>query len=248
MRIVIYARVSTAEQAAEGTSLDAQEARCRAWAKASGAKVVEVVTDAGVSGTKPLASREGGARIAALLDARKPSADAVVVLRCDRLGRDAAETLALFKRFRLGRVGLVSVAEHFDFATPHGRAMAQVGAVFAELERGLIAARTAEALDELRRQGRAWNHAPFGWRTVDGRLRRDAAEQKTLARARVLRESGLGYAAIANTLNEEGRATKRGGTWQAMSVRSVLRTSATITGPQSLQPAGASRRRVQGGD
>ena len=83
---------------------------------------------------------QGRAHVALLLDARRPDADAVVVLRCDRLGRDAA-TLNLFKRFHAGRVGLVSVAEHFDFATPHGRAMAQVGAVFAKLERALIAAR-----------------------------------------------------------------------------------------------------------
>ncbi len=231
MRVVIYARVSTAEQAAEGMSLGAQEARCRAWAEASGAEVVDVIADAGVSGTKPLASRKGGAHIASLLDARRPSADAVVVLRCDRLGRDAAETLNLFKRFRSGRVGLVSVAEHFDFATPHGRAMAQVGAVFAELERALIAARTAEALDELRRQGRAWNHPPFGWAVVDGRLVPDPDEQQTLVRARELRASGMGYALIAKIMTEEGRRTKRGGAWAAMSVRSVLRTS------DRLQPA-----------
>jgi site-specific DNA recombinase len=229
MRVVIYARVSTAEQATEGMSLDAQEARCRAWATAAGAEVVEVVADAGVSGTKPLGSRKGGARIAGLLDARNPSADAVVILRCDRLGRDAAETLTLFKRFRTGRVGLVSVAEHFDLATPHGRAMAQVGAVFAELERALIAARTAEALGELRRQGRAWNHAPFGWHVVDGQLVPSTVEQEVLKRARELRESeGMGYASIARTLNDEGRPTKRGGAWAAMSVRSVLRTSAGI--------------------
>ncbi len=225
---MIYTRCSTSEQATEGMSLEAQEARCRAWAEATGAEVVEVIADAGVSGTKPLAARKGGARIAALLDARKPSVDAVVVLRCDRLGRDAAETLALFKRFRTGRVGLVSVVENVDFATPHGRAMAGVTAIFAELERALVAARTVEALGELRRQGRAWNHAPFGWRAVDGNLVADAREQKTLARARELRASGMGYASIAKSLTDEGRPTKRGGAWAAMSVRSVLRTSASM--------------------
>ncbi len=204
MRVVIYCRVSTAEQAAEGLSLDAQEARCRAWAEASGAEVVDLVTDAGVSGTKPLASRKGGAHVALLLDARRPDADAVVVLRCDRLGRDAAETLNLFKRFRAGRVGLVSVAEHFDFATPHGRAMAQVGAVFAELERALIAARTAEALGELRRQSRVWNHAPFGWRAVDGKLVPDANEQETLAH--VARSSRFGYGLCGDREGVGGRA------------------------------------------
>jgi hypothetical protein len=44
---------------------------------------------------------------------------------------------------------------------PHGRAMAQIGAVFNELERALIAERTTEALSELRAPGRVWNHCPL---------------------------------------------------------------------------------------
>jgi len=60
---------------------------------------------------------------------------------------------------------------------------------------------------------------------VDGLLEPDAAEQATLARARDLRDSGLSYHAIAATLTAEGHPTKRSGPWQAMSVRSVLRTN-----------------------
>ncbi|MFI5042973.1 MAG: recombinase family protein [Acidimicrobiales bacterium] len=225
MRAIVYTRVSTAEQAADGLPLEAQEARCRAWAEAADASVVEVVEDAGVSGTKPLASRPGGARIAALLEARRPAADVVIVVRLDRLGRDAAESLALLKAFASGKVGLVSLAEHLDLSTPHGRAMAGVGAVFAELERALIAARTSEDLGELRRQGRAWNHPPFGYRAVDGLLEPDPGEQATLARARDLRDGGMSCHRIAATLTAEGYPTKRGGPWQATSVRSVLRTS-----------------------
>ena len=228
MRAVIYCRVSTAEQATEGLSLDAQEARGRAWADAHGVESLEVIADAGVSGTKALSDRPGGAQIAALLDSRRPSADVVVVARLDRLGRDAAETLTLLKRFRTGKVGLVSLAEHVDLATPHGRAMAGVGAVFAELERALIAQRTAEALRELRRQGRPWNHAPFGWDVVEGRLVANKSEQEILERARELREAGWGYDRIAKAFAAEGRPTKRGGKWAAMTVRSVLRSSESV--------------------
>lgn len=224
-RIVAYLRCSTTEQASDGMSLDAQEARVRAWAEAVGAEVVEVVTDAGVSGTKALAARGGGAKVAALLEARKPAADAVAVLRLDRLGRDAAETLTLLRRFRTSRVGLVSVADRLDLATPQGRAMAGVTAVFAELERALIAQRTTDALTELRAQGRPWNHAPFGWVARDGRLVADPTEQDTLARITELRAAGTSYAKVAAILDAEGRPTKRGGNWQAMSVRSVLRSA-----------------------
>jgi DNA invertase Pin-like site-specific DNA recombinase len=159
-RIVAYCRCSTAEQANDGMSLDTQQNRIQAWADAVGAQIEEVVTDPAVSGSKRLADRPGGAKIAALLDARQPKVDAVAVLRLDRLGRDAAESLTLLKRFRTGKVGLVSVVERLDLATPHGRAMAGVSVVFSELERSLIAQRTSDALAELRRQGRAWNHSP----------------------------------------------------------------------------------------
>jgi len=225
-RVVAYLRCSTTEQATDGMSLAAQESKVRAWAEAIGAEVVDVITDAGVSGTRPIADREGGARVMALLDSRKPAADAVVVARLDRLGRDAAETLTLFKRFRTGRVGLVSVVDRIDLATPQGRAMAGVSAVFAALERDLIAARTTDALAELRRQGRPWNHAPFGWSVVVGtekRLEPFAAEQDTLARIRDLRTGGTSYNKIAAVLVAEGRSTKRGGTWAAATVHSVLK-------------------------
>jgi len=223
-----YARVSTAEQASDGLSLDAQEARIRAWCEATGTELVEVVREEGVSGSKLLGERPGGRRIAHLLDARRPTADAVVVVRMDRLGRDAAEQIALLKRFRSDKIGLVAIAQQIDLATPHGRAMAQIGAVFNELERALIAERTTEALAELRAQGRAWNHAPFGWRVVGRRLEPEPDEQETLAQMRALRASGFGFLKIAQELNAQERATKRGGPWQAMSVRSILRSAEKV--------------------
>jgi DNA invertase Pin-like site-specific DNA recombinase len=228
LRVVGYCRVSTAEQASEGLSLDAQEARIRAWCEATGAELTDLIRDEGVSGSKLLQERPGGRRIAHLLDSRRPSADAVVVVRMDRLGRDAAEQIALLKRFRAGRVGLVAIAQQIDLATPHGRAMAQIGAVFNELERALIAERTTEALAELRSQGRAWNHAPFGWRVEDGHLEPDAGEQEILRRVRELRDAGLGYLKVAQVLNAEERPTKRGGPWHAASVRSVLQSAEKV--------------------
>lgn len=206
-------------------SLDAQESVIRAWALGNNAEVVEIIRDGAVSGTKPLAEREGGARIMALLDARKPQADAVAVIRTDRIGRDAAERLALYKRFRHGRVGLVSVNERIDLATPHGRAMAAMSAVFSALERDLIAERTAEGLAELRRQGRAWNHAPFGWSADDdGVLHPVASEQATLTTIREMRADGVSYNRIALALAADGVPTKRGGAWASATVRSVLRS------------------------
>jgi site-specific DNA recombinase len=60
-RAVGYGRVSTQEQAEQGISLDAQEARIRAYATMRGLELVAVVVDAGVSAGKyTLEQREGG--------------------------------------------------------------------------------------------------------------------------------------------------------------------------------------------
>jgi DNA invertase Pin-like site-specific DNA recombinase len=222
LRVVTYARVSTVEQSNDGLSLEAQRTRMRAWVELTGAVIVNEIVDAAVSGTKPLAQRPGGAQVADLLNAKTPQAEAVVVVRLDRLGRDAAESLALFKRFRAGKVGLVSLAEQVDLATAHGRAMAGVQMVFAELERALIAQRTIDALSELKRQGRAWNHPPFGWDVRAGRLVPNAPEQRVIVRIRDLRASGFSYRAIAHDLAATGVSTKRGGVWAAATVRHLL--------------------------
>jgi hypothetical protein len=69
---------------------------------------------------------------------------------------------------------------------------------------------------------------PFGWDAENGKLRRNATEQKVLRRARALRAKGMGYAKVADALNAEGHAPKRAAAWSAMSVRSVLLTAEQI--------------------
>src|SRR5947208_164321 len=190
MKVVGYTRCSTDEQAVEGVSLSTQQGRIEAWCDVADAELVEVIEDGGVSGTCPLADRPSGARVASLLEARKPDVDAVVIARLDRLGRDASEALSCLRKFASGSVGLVSIAERIDLSTPQGRAMAQVTFVFAELERALIAQRTSDALSELRSRGKAYGPTPFGFRRDGDSLILDEAEQRVLARIHRLRRNG----------------------------------------------------------
>jgi site-specific DNA recombinase len=192
---------------------------------------VEVIEDAGVSGTRTLAGRPGGAQIASLLAERNPMVETVVVARLDRLGRDAAETLTCLRQFAKGSVGLVSVADRIDLGTATGRAMAQMSAVFAELERALIAQRTADALGELRSRGQVYGPVPYGFRRDDDQLVADDVEQDALVRMGRLRKKGHSYDRIARLLNRSGVPAKRGGTWHAMSVRSVLQTASKVGRP-----------------
>ena len=228
LKVVGYVRCSSQEQGAEGVTLEAQQGRIEAWAKATGAEVVDVVVDNGVSGSRPLSERAGGRRVASLLHETKPKADAVVIVRIDRLARDAAEALRLLRHFSSGRVGLISLDDRLDLTSPQGRAMAGVAAVFAQLERELVAERTAQALAELRNQGRVYGAVPFGYDAVDGYLVEKPAEQEVLEQIIGMRNSGMSYRAIAAWLNGEAIVAKRASRWSAMAVRSVLQTSARI--------------------
>ena len=228
MKALGYIRCSTTEQALDGLSLEAQRSRITAWCEATGTELVEVIEDAGVSGTKSLTDRPGGARIASLLVTRNPAVETVVIARLDRLGRDAAETLSYLRQFANGSLGLVSVADRIDLGTPQGRAMAQMSAVFAELERALIAQRTADALAELRSQGKVYGAVPYGFHRDDDRLLPDEGEQHVLTRIERLRGRGHSYDRIARSLNGSGVPAKRGGRWHAMSVRSVMLTAVKV--------------------
>jgi site-specific DNA recombinase len=228
VRALAYVRCSTTEQAMDGISLDAQRGRISSWCEATGTELAEIITDAGVSGTRALADRPGGARIASLLTERNPKVATVVVARLDRLGRDAAETLTCLRQFTKGSVGLVSVADRIDLSSPQGRAMAQMSAVFAELERALIAQRTADALGELRSRGQVYGAVPYGFQRNGNYLIPHDTEQRILARIGKMRSRGLSYARIAGALNHSDIASKRGGSWHAMSVRSVLLCSPKV--------------------
>lgn len=226
LTVIGYTRVSSQEQVAEGVSLDAQRARIEAWADATDSRLLQVIEDPAVSGSRPLSQRDGGRHIAALLDQRDPAVDAVVVTRLDRLGRDASETLGHLHCFANGKVGLVSILDRLDLSTPQGRAMAGVAAVFGQLERELIAERTADALARLQVEGRPYGAIPYGFFRDGDRLVPDTDQQRVIKEILELRASRCSFREIANWLDREGIPAKKGGRWSAMSVRSVCLTAA----------------------
>lgn len=221
LTVIGYCRVSSREQAEEGVSLAAQRAQIEAWCAATGAVLLDVVEDDPVSGSRPLAERKGGSRIARLLTQRVPEAMACAITRLDRLGRDAAETLTHLRQFTKGKVGLVSLRERLDLTTPHGKAMAGVSAVFGQLEKELIGQRTSEALAHLHATGRVYGPLPFGWVRSGDDLVPDTYEQRVRSEILELRESRCSYREIAAWLDAKSIPAKRGGKWSPMSVRSV---------------------------
>jgi DNA invertase Pin-like site-specific DNA recombinase len=234
---VLYIRVSTDEQAAEGVSLAAQEARLRAYCTMRGLAVAAVVRDEGVSAFKPLATRPGGRELlAAIADG---SAAHVVAVKLDRLFRNAADALAHTEAWAHDGVSLHLVdmgGAALDTASATGRMMLTMLAGFAEFERALTAERTTAALAYKRANREAYAPTPYGYTRTGDTLAADAAELATVARIRALSEAGHSLAAIARTLTAEGVPTKRGGRWHASTVRYLLTNEALYT-PAALAAA-----------
>jgi DNA invertase Pin-like site-specific DNA recombinase len=211
---VLYLRVSTQEQAREGISLAAQEAKLRAYCALRGLRVVEVVTDAGVSGGKPMHSRVGGQRI---LDLVKRSAVAhVIAYKLDRLFRDCADCLTVTAAWDKKSIALHLVdlgGQTLDTTSAMGRFFLTVMAGAAELERNLICERTSEAMSYVRSQGhKTGGDVPYGYVVaMDGKtLVVHEQEQAMLEAIRSARQRGFSQRAVVAELTRQGFTTRKG--------------------------------------
>lgn len=132
MKAFLYVRVSTKEQV-EGYSINEQQERLKAYAKARGYTVIKTYIDPGHSG----ANMDRPALQEMISEIK--NADIVLVYKLDRLSRSQKDTLYLIEEvFLKNDVDFNSVSESFDTSTPFGRAMIGILSVFAQLEREQI--------------------------------------------------------------------------------------------------------------
>ncbi|MBA3903526.1 MAG: recombinase family protein [Rhodocyclaceae bacterium] len=222
-KAVGYVRVSSSEQAQHGFGLMTQEAAIRAFAESQGYELVEVVTDAAVSGATRPAERAGFGRVVELAEAGAFSV--LLVWKFDRLARQIvyAVTAANELQERHG-VQLRSVTEPIDTATPMGRTVFAILAGMAEQERQVITERTfLGRREKATRGGYACGAVPLGYvADREGGLAPDAESAATVRRIFALRKDGATLQSIASALNGEGVPTSRGGKWWPATVRYIV--------------------------
>lgn len=169
IRVAIYIRVSTQEQADEGHSIPMQTERLKKYCEAKGWTVAMIYTDPGFSGGNM--SRPALTKM--IKDIESGSIDLVLVYKLDRLSRSQKDTLYLIEDvFLKNNVDFVSMNENFDTSTPFGRAMIGILSVFAQLEREQIKERMA--MGHIGRAKEGYWHggsgAPIGYDFVEGEL------------------------------------------------------------------------------
>lgn len=216
--IVLYLRVSSAQQGRSGLGLEAQRAAAVAFADREGMTVVgEFVEVETGKGADALDRRP---QLAAALALARRVKGAVCVAKLDRLSRDVHFISGLMAQ----RVPFV-VAELGADVDPF---MLHIHAAMAEKERAMISARTRDALAAAKARGVTLGN-PVNLLDAAAKgaaSQRHAAGQRADRLAPViaaLRTQGISTTrAIADALNARGERTVRGGKWRSSTVARLL--------------------------
>lgn len=243
MRVALYARVSTDEQA-ERYGLSSQLTELRALAGRKGYAVVGEFSDEGISGAT--LDRPQLDRLRELV--RHGAVDVVLAHDLDRLTRDVGHCALLLEEFERADVRLEFIAMTAE-RTAEGRLLLDVKAALGSYERAKIRERTRRGRLEKARQGKWPRGRPaYGYRAVGGRLEED------LERAAVVRrifawyvEEGLSLRAVLRALRASGaaRPTPKAPAWSKASVWRILQQTAYVGRVIWNRRLGASRRVVR---
>ena len=222
VKVGIYIRVSTQEQADEGYSIGEQEDRLKKYANLHSWIVYKVYSDPGVSGAKI----DRPALKQLIKDVEKNKISKVLVYKLDRLSRRQKDTLYLIEDiFNANNVDFISMTEQLDTASPLGRAMIGILATFAQLEREQIKERMQIGMDARSKEGlyHGGGYDPVGYDYIDGKLVVNEYEALQVKKIYELYLDGWGITTIVNYLKKHGY-TEKYGAWSDSAVRSVLFT------------------------
>ena len=202
MKAILYARVSTQEQADSGLGMEAQFTQMKKLCELRGFEIVNECLDDGVSGT--IRDRVG---LRCALEEVERIGGVLVVYSLSRLARSTRHLLDIADRLQDAGCNLVSVTESIDTTSPTGKFTFTVLAAVAQLERDLTSERTKAALAEAKAKG-----------IVPGPKVEDDPSVVRI----VMRRGNQSWTDLAETLNDLGYTTARGASFTHVQVKRVF--------------------------
>jgi len=227
MKIIIYTRVSTDQQAESGLGLAAQKKICEEYAKKMGQEISAFYTDEGISGAATIEDRPG--LMSAINSLKK--GDILLVAKRDRLARDQGVIVFIEMAVRKKHAHIRSASgegTEGDFNDPSSFMLRGITDLFSQFERMLIKDRTKKALQAKKERNELVGRVPFGYRLCsDGvHLELDEREQHVLSQMRDLRKKGYTIRKIAMEMNERGAFNRGDSPWNHASVHRILKMAA----------------------
>lgn len=201
MRVALYIRVSTDEQAREGYSIESQKDSVVNFVKSQSWEIYDFYIDDGYS-AKDL-KRPAMQRL--IEDTKERKFDVVVFYKLDRLVRSVGDLDKLLKLFDKHDIAIRSVTEPFDTTTAMGRFLITLVAAIAQWERETISERVIINMTKKATLGeRNGGKAPFGYNLKDGKLVTNEKEARLVKEMFKMYINGKGIRSIALYLNQFG--------------------------------------------
>lgn len=162
MKAAIYSRKSKFTE--KGESIENQINMCIQYAKNIGIEKYEIYEDEGFSGGNT--NRPNFKKL--INDIKSKKFTHLICYRLDRISRNVADFSSTMEFLNKYDVAFISIREQFDTSSAIGRAMMNISATFAQLERETIAERIKDNLRELSKTGR-WlgGPPPLGYESIE---------------------------------------------------------------------------------
>uniref|UniRef100_A0A6C0CFL9 Resolvase/invertase-type recombinase catalytic domain-containing protein n=1 Tax=viral metagenome TaxID=1070528 RepID=A0A6C0CFL9_9ZZZZ len=226
-----YVRVSTTKQVQEGSSLEEQEKKIRAWAELHSMDLKDVFVDKGVSGTFMFNRPEFGKLIACM-----DKGDILVANDLSRVSRNSADTAQLIEMLHKMEAYAVFIKDGMDTSTMMGQSMVQMASIMKGIEANYTAERVKDTLASMRENGQNTGRPPYGWTRANqdrGSHLIEVPEQQAIVASikKMSKEDGLSYREIARRLTKDnipspGKLAR----WNDKSVKLIVCREEVATG------------------
>ena len=222
-RAAIYTRVSTADQAEKGTSLESQLEICRVMCKMKNYEIVGEFSDAGVSGTVPAMKRKKFSEF--LEEAGNKKIDVLVFYCFDRLAREIRVFLNIIDELRKYGIKIVSCKENVDTTTDSGDFMMNIYASVSNLELRTIRSRLMSGkMQKMQITGYVGGRIPYGYDAVNKIVVLNKEKGKIVKQIFKLYNKGMSLTQIANLLTKQEIPTPRNGKkWYSKGVGIIIK-------------------------
>ena len=228
MRVALYTRVSTDEQAREGTSLEVQREFLVSYAKKEKWTIYypeknRIYEDDGYSGY----SKERPALKKLIDDAKRKKFDMVLVHKIDRFSRNLLDLLTLVNDLECLDISFKSATEIYDTTTSAGKLMFQQLGSFAEFERNRIKERVFPGMIKGVERGN-WQgarYAPYGYHynKKEKMLEVVSEEADNVKLIYTMYLAGQSTMQIAGYLYNKGYKTRSGGRFNTKLICDILK-------------------------
>ncbi|MEQ8155662.1 MAG: recombinase family protein [Clostridiaceae bacterium] len=148
MKAAIYSRKSRFTE--KGESIENQITLCQEYGNNIGITDFIIYEDEGFSG----GNTERPQFKNMMKDAKAKKFEILICYRLDRISRNVSDFTSTIEELKRYDINFISIREQFDTTSPMGRAMMNIAAVFAQLERETIAERIKDNMMELAKTGR----------------------------------------------------------------------------------------------